>query len=367
MPAFAKRIPVTKPILPDISAIAQGLEEIWGRGWLTNNGPVLKAFQDELCTLFATPNVGLFSNGSLAVEAARECLDLEGEVIVPAFTFPATAHAILRAGLTPVFADLEPNRLTIDPNTIEDLCTERTAAILGVHMFGMPCYVDELQDIADRRGAALVYDAAHMLGIRYQGKPISDYGDASMFSLHATKAVHAVEGGALVYKDASLQPKLASFINHGIGGQSRRGTNAKMSELHALVGRLVLADLPQINTRLQKLRDFYDAAFADIEAVDPVYHHFEHVEGQSGFYPILFDQKHVHRDDIMAALGAENIDTRAYFDPPLNEDARFGATPEGTSIAKDISGRIMAVPFFADLELDDAGKIVEVLCSALDK
>lgn len=366
MPLFPSRVPVTRPFLPDISAIAAELEEVWARGWLTNNGPQLHAYRDDLCALFETPHVDLLANGAVTLEAILECMELEGEVIVPAFTFPATAHAVLRAGLKPVFADIEPTRLTVDPEAVEALCTDRTCAILAVHMFGMPCYVDELQEIADRRGIALVYDAAHMLGIRYQGRPISAYGDAAMFSLHATKIVHAVEGGALVYRDAALRPKLASFVNHGIGGASRRGTNAKMSELHALVGRIVLAELPRISVRLEKLRAFYDDALSDLAGVQRVYHVCDGLEGPSGFYPVLFDKDVRPRDEIMVALAADNIDTRAYFDPPLNEDPRFGADPVGTPVAKDISGRIMALPFFADLDHEDAGKIVMALKRAIE-
>ena len=361
--AFDTMIPVARPFLPSLDEYSQGLKNVWERVYLSNGGPELKAFEAQLAELCATPNTMLFSNGSLALEAMLEMFELDGEVILPTFTFAATANAVVRAGLTPVFADIEPDRLTIDPDHVAQLCNERTVAIMGVHMFGMPCLVDELAAIAHEKDVPLIYDGAHAFALTYRGRPISDYGDASMFSLHATKAIHSAEGGLLVFKDGAKRRWLDDFVNHGLGGIARRSTNAKMSEPIALLGRLVLAHLPEVRQRMLDLRACYDEALTEIGGLTPVCKIIPGVEGTSGFYPFLLDEAQcgVSRDELMAHLASHNIASRAYFSPPLNEDPRMQAPPTSTPVAKDISSRIVAVPFYADLTEEKARIISDVV------
>lgn len=356
--AFPELVPVARPFLPPLSAYCAGLESVWKRAYLSNAGPEFQAFCENLSHLCETDNVMLFANGSLALEAALEMFELKGDVILPSFTFPSTANAVVRAGLNPVFADIEPQRFTLDPAHVARLCNKNTAAIIGVHMFGMPCFVDELAAIAAEHDIPLIFDGAHAFAVRYKGRPLSDYGDASMFSLHATKALHSAEGGLLVFKDAARKAWLSDFANHGLAGLAGRATNAKMSEPLALLGRLVLDHLPEVRQRLLELRECYDRELAGIAGITPIYHAIPELEGASGFYPILLEPDLIgmSRDEFMDRLRGYNIATRAYFSP-LHHEPRFRAGNVDAPVTNDRSRRIVAVPFFADLGLENAKTI----------
>lgn len=362
-PLFKELVPVARPFMPPLQDYCAALERVWDRAYLSNGGPELVDFRERLSDLCQTDNTLLFSNGSLALEAALEMFDLRGDVILPSFTFPSTANAVVRAGLKPVFADIEPERLTIDPDHVARLCSGTTAAILGVHMFGMPCFVEELAAIAAQHKIPLIFDGAHAFAVTYKGHPISDYGDASMFSLHATKALHSAEGGLLVFKDAERGPWLADFINHGLAGVAGRATNAKMSEPIALLGRLVLEHLPVVRQSLLALRECYDRELAGLPGIKPIYHAIPDLEGASGFYPILLEPEIIgmSRDAFMDCLRIQNVATRAYFSPPLHTDPRFGASHVDARVTTDFSSRIVALPFFADLGLENAQAIASLV------
>ena len=362
-PVFDTLVPVARPFMPPLEQYCESLKGIWDRAYLSNGGPELQAFEKALAAVCGTKNLAVFSSGSLALEAALEMLETRGEVILPSFTFPATVNAVVRAGLVPVFADIEPNRLTIDPVEVDRLCNERTAAILGVHMFGMPCLVDELATIAARRNLPLIYDGAHAFALTYQGRSVASFGDASMFSLHATKALHSAEGGVLTVRDPERLQWVRDFASHGLGGIATRSTNAKMSEPVAALGRLVLSYLPELRRRLIALRACYDAAIADIPGVAPVCRPIDGLEGTSGFYPILINpaESGVSRDELGRKLLMQNIASRAYFSPLLNQDPRLDVPRNDTPVALDISRRIIALPFFADLEPADALRIADTV------
>jgi dTDP-4-amino-4,6-dideoxygalactose transaminase len=209
-------IRLTRPLLPRLSDFVSLLEEIWGEGWLTNRGNQLQLLERRLKRTLQCENLSLFCNGTMALMLGLKALHLTGEVITTPFTFPATVHAIDWAGLTPVFADIDSETLCIDPRSVEEAITERTSAILAVHVFGVPCDVSALEKIARKYGLRLIYDAAHAFGVEINGIPIGSFGEMSMFSFHATKLFHTAEGGCLIYGDPSLRRKMDLLHNFGI-------------------------------------------------------------------------------------------------------------------------------------------------------
>jgi len=240
---FEKPIYVTRPFLPPFEEFARGLEEIWETRWLTNNGPILQRFGQELSNLFETDNLCLFNNGTLALQIALQGMGISGEVITTPFTFVATTHALFWNKIRPVFVDIEPDYYTIDPEKVEAAITPWTTAILAVHVFGYPCKLNALADIARRHNLKLIYDAAHVFGVKVGNKSIAHFGDLSMFSFHATKSFHSVEGGMLIFREAGLKGIFDYLKNFGFKNEVEvvmSGTNAKMNEMQDMMGIQVL-------------------------------------------------------------------------------------------------------------------------------
>jgi len=237
--AFDEPVHVTRPLLPPLGEYWPELEEIWRSGWLTNGGGKHRLLEASLSSLLSASYLSLFNNGTIAMIVACQALRLSGEVITTPFTFPATPHVLTWNGITPVFADIHPETMTIDPAAIEPLITARTTGILGVHVYGMPCHVEEIQQIADTFGLRVIYDGAHAFGCEIDGTPITAYGDATMLSFHATKLFHTAEGGALVVRDASIKKRVDFLKNFGIKNEIEvvmPGINGKMNELQAALG-----------------------------------------------------------------------------------------------------------------------------------
>jgi dTDP-4-amino-4,6-dideoxygalactose transaminase len=247
LPPFDAPIYVARPRLPDFDSFVQRLRTVWESAWLTNGGAQQVELEKRLQQVLGVPGLALFNNGTTALLTACRALSLRGEVITTPFTFPATPHVLSWLGVTPVFADIDPVTLNIDPERIEALITERTTAILGVHVYGVPCDVVALEDIARHRGLKLVYDAAHAFGVRLHGRGIGTFGDASAFSFHATKAFHTAEGGALACRAPEVARHAALLRNFGILNEEEveiPGLNGKMNELQAALGLAVLDELP---------------------------------------------------------------------------------------------------------------------------
>ncbi|HPF07953.1 MAG TPA: aminotransferase class I/II-fold pyridoxal phosphate-dependent enzyme, partial [Spirochaetota bacterium] len=227
---FAEPIYVTRPFLPGIEEYTEGLQEIWNNRMLTNNGPILQRFTKELCKYFETDNLTLFNNGTLALQIALQGMEISGEVITTPFTFVATSHALFWNKIRPVFVDIEPDYYTIDPEKVEAAITPWTTAILAVHVYGHPCKLDQLADIARRHNIKLIYDAAHAFGVKVDGKSIAHYGDMNMFSFHSTKLFHSIEGGMLIFPEAYTKSTLDFLKNFGFKNETEvvmPGTNAK--------------------------------------------------------------------------------------------------------------------------------------------
>ena len=243
---------VTRSFLPPFEEYAEMLKPIWDSAWLTNMGVYHEEFKERLKEYFGVKNLELFVNGHMALELVIQSMELDGEVITTPFSFSSTTHAIVRNGLTPVFCDINPNNYTLDVDQIEGLITERTCAIVPVHVYGNLCDMERIQEIADKHHLKVIYDAAHTFGETFEGKSVALWGDASMFSFHATKVFNSIEGGAVVFRDDRLEKRLYELKNFGITGYEKVeyvGANGKMNEFQAAMG---LCNLPHVESEIEK-------------------------------------------------------------------------------------------------------------------
>jgi len=367
--AFKDQIYVTKPFMPPLEEFSSGLREIWQNKWLTNHGPVLKRFEQKLARFVRSSNLCLFNNGTLALQVGLQGLRLSGEVITTPFTFVATTHALYWNKIRPVFCDIEPDYYTLDPERVEESITPWTTAILAVHIFGHPCYLQELQDIASRYNLSLIYDAAHAFGVQVAGQPISDYGDLSMFSFHATKLFHSLEGGMLVFQDPDLKTTFNYLQNFGFENELEvvmPGTNAKMNEMQALMGELNLEYLQAVLDRRKDIDSVYRErlhGLPGLHLTDPPPAPVEH---NYSFFPVLIDGEEfgMSRDELYQALKRFNVFTRRYFYPLVCDYPCYRSIKvrDGLPVARKVSSRILTLPIYYDLGLDDVHKICDIIC-----
>lgn len=361
-----KEIYTTRPLLPELASYVEKLEEIWDSQWLSNGGEKHKELERVLKAWLGVQNVSLFNNGTTALMVAIQSLRLQGEVITTPFSFPATAHVLPWNGITPVFCDIEPEGLTIDPSKIESLITARTSAILGVHVYGVPCQVEEIQDIANRHGLKVVYDAAHAFGSLYKDKPLVEYGDISMLSFHATKLFHTGEGGALVYADSNLKQRVEYLKNFGIKNEHEvllPGINGKMNELQAALG---LAVMPLVNEERAKrsvLREIYMDGLNKIPGVRVI--EVPSYATNSEQYCCISVDEGVYglsRDDLYVLLRKEGYLVRKYFHPLISSYPCYSslpsANPEFLSVASSVSSRVLCLPFYGELAQEEVENIV---------
>jgi dTDP-4-amino-4,6-dideoxygalactose transaminase len=349
-------IRLAQPLLPDLDDFTPHLEEIWKAGWLTNRGNKAVELEKRLQAALGAENLSLFCNGTIALLLGLKALKLSGEVITTPFTFPATAHSIDWAGLTPVFADVDPRTLNIDPAKVETAITERTSAILAVHVFGIPCDVEALQKIADKHQLKLIYDAAHAFGTEVKGVPIGQFGDMSMFSFHATKLFHTAEGGGLVYRDPALRQELYLLHNFGIQDEDTvvlSGTNGKMNELQAALGLCVLDLVEQERGKRARVVDCYReelAGFAGGRLLLPG----EDVRSSCQYLPVLFaDESGRHRDAVFHRLRDQQILARRYFRPLCSTYPCYSGLPSAASenlpVATAAERQILCLPLHGEI------------------
>ena len=365
---FENPINVTRPFLPPLANFTAGLEEIWANAWLTNNGPVIKRYQKKLSDYFGTDNLCLFNNGTLALQIALQGLRLSGEVITTPFTFVATTHALYWNKIRPVFVDIEPEHYTLDPAKVEAAITPWTTAILAVHVYGYPCRLRELADIAWRHKLLLLYDAAHAFGVTVAGRSIGSYGDLSMFSFHATKLYHSLEGGMLMFGDPGLKKIFDYLKNFGFENELEvvmAGTNAKMNEVQALMGLQVLDHLEGIISRRKQIDAVYRSRLATIPGVcipelPPANVHYNHA-----YFPIEIDAGEfgMSRDDLYAALQKYNVFARRYFYPLVSDFAcyRSLSITDPLTTAKQVARRILTLPIYDSLALPDVERICDII------
>ncbi len=366
---------VTSSFIGDKKKIVENIYNCLESGMLTNEGVQLKQLEKEIKEYLDVENISLFCNGTIALMIALKGLGLTGEVITTPFTFPATVHALEWLGLTPVFCDINVDTMCIDAEKIEALITDKTSAILGVHVYGIPCDVIKIDEIAAKHRLKVVYDAAHSFLTRINNKSIGLYGDVSMFSFHATKLFNTIEGGALIYNDKELTEKFYLLKNFGIKTPEEvilSGINGKMNEIQAIVG---LENLRSLETEIQKrkeLFEFYNSELSDIDGVKLI-NYPANTTSSFQYYPIRVEPNitNTSRDEIFEELKIQNILARKYFYPlcsnyPLYSNIQ-SANKALLPVANKISEEILCLPFFGSLEKHIAKTICNVIKSCVKK
>lgn len=362
-------INVTRSSMPDFEEYCEEIKELWYSHWLTNMGVKHKELESELKKYLDIPYVTLYTNGHLALENVIAAMNFEkgSEVITTPFTFASTTHAIVRNGLVPVFCDINDFNYTIDVTKIENLITEKTVAIIPVHVYGNMCDVEEIQRIADKNNLKVIYDAAHAFGVKYKGLSSAYFGNASMFSFHATKVFNTIEGGAVCFKDSSLDQVLYDMKNFGIRGPEEVayiGGNAKMNEFQAAMGICNLRHLDDEIGKRKTVVEHYRERLSNVEGIK-LCKIQENVESNYAYFPVVFDDYKYSRDEIFDRLGNEGIVARKYFFPLTNSFDCYKGFPtageEKTPTAKYIADRVLTLPLYADLDLDDVDRICDII------
>jgi len=369
MEKLKEPIMVTRPLMPELSNYTENLKDIWASKWLSNGGAQHQELEKQLKAYIQAPNISLFNNGTTALMTAVQSLRLQGEVITTPFTFPATTHVLAWNNITPVFCDIDPVRLTIDPKKIERLITAKTSAILGVHVYGVPCHVDEIQDIADRHGLKVIYDGAHAFTTQHNGKPIAEYGDITMFSFHPTKLFHTGEGGALVYNDPNLKQRIEYLKNFGIKNEEEvllPGINGKMGELQAAMGLNVLPLVKEEQNKRAEIRRVYEHAFESIKGITVVKVP-ENTTSSEQYFCIQINEEFFgeNRDQVYNRLKNNNIMARKYFYPLVSDypcyNSLISVQDENLSKAKNISKEVLCLPLYGNLILDEVNIILSTI------
>ena len=353
---------VTKPFMPSKKEFKNYLDEIWENEWLTNNGPIHKKFEQSLEEYLKADNITLTVNGHSALDTAIKGLELKGEVITTPFTFASTTHSLTLNNITPVFCDIKESDLTIDEDKIEDLITDKTTAIMPVHVYGHMCNIERIEEIAKRHNLKVIYDAAHTFGVNYKGKAISNYGDVSMLSFHATKIFHTIEGGALIYNDKKMKQTFETLKNFGIEGEETInfvGGNSKMNEFQASMGLINLKHIDKLIEERKKITLYYRKLLKELNGIkffepENLYKDYNY---NYSYLPILIE----NRDELYKFLKKYNIYTRKYFYPIVPEFGCYKEKYKDTKVpvAKKISSQVLCLPLYNGLKKEDVDFIVD--------
>lgn len=368
---FEDPIYVVRPVLPDFDDYVSQLSNVFDSKWLTNEGPKSKLLTEKLVEKLGVEFISLFCNGTLALQLACKALNLTGEVITTPFTFPATPHSLSWNRLKPVFCDIEEETFNLDVNKIEYLINENTSAIMPVHVFGSPCEVYRIQEIADKYGLKVIYDAAHAFGVKVDGIPIGRFGDMSMFSFHATKLFSTVEGGALTFSNSDLVQSLYYLKNFGIKNEEEVveiGSNAKMNELQAAFGLITIHKVDEEIRKRHKLTMAYRDGLKDIVGIRFL-KDLPGVDHNYQYMPILIDEEAfgISRDLVYERLKDYNVFARRYFYPLCSQlacyknlDIRPGSD---LKVAEKITKQVLCLPLYGDLREEDVFNICKILAS----
>lgn len=373
-PAFAQPLHVGRPYLGNRQRLFERLEGVLERGWVTNDGPLVRELEVQLARRLAVKHCVAVCNGSLALQLCARALGLRGEVILPSFTFVATAHALAWDGLVPIFGDIGRHTHTIDPAHVAELMTEQTSAIVGVHLWGRPCDIAALSAIARARRVRLIFDAAHAFGCTYDDRPIGGFGDAEVFSFHATKFFHTLEGGAVATNDDDLAAKLRLMRNHGIAGLDRvagLGINAKMSEMCAATGLTLLEELEDILAINRRNDARYRRALAGIAGLR-LLDYDDRQQSNRQFVVVEVDAQRagIGRDALVDVLRAENVLARRYFYPGCHrvEPYRGFAATRSLPETERVADRVVCLPTgpaVSEADIDVIAQIVRIACAPL--
>lgn len=363
------KILVTRSSMPSYEEYCEEIKEIWDSHWLTNMGVKHQELQKSLEDYLGIRHVTLYTNGHLALENVIGALNLPkgGEVITTPFTFASTTHAIVRNGLVPVFCDIREDDYTMDTEKLEELITDNTVAIVPVHVYGNMCNVEEIERIAEKYGLKVIYDAAHAFGVKYKGISSALFGDASMFSFHATKVFNTIEGGCVCFKDdkyATLLDDMKNFGIHGPESVQYVGGNAKMNEFQAAMG---ICNLRHLDTEIEKRKKIVEKYRSRLENIDGIKLSAiqKDVESNYAYFPVVFDGYKYTRNEVFEKLAEVGVGARKYFFPLTNSFECYRNYPtagvEKTPIAQHMALRVLTLPLYADLSLDDVDKICDVI------
>jgi dTDP-4-amino-4,6-dideoxygalactose transaminase len=364
-----KAITVTQPCLPPLEEFIPYLQQIWDNKWLTNNGPLHQQLENELAEYLGVKYISLFSNGTLALITALQALNITGEVITTPFSFVATTHSLWWNKITPVFVDIEPEYLNLDPAKIEAAITNKTSAIMPVHVYGNPCKLEEIQRIADKHGLKVIYDAAHAFGVKKDGISILNYGDLSVLSFHATKVFSTIEGGAIICHSAEMKHHIDNLKNFGFRDEivvEEPGINAKLNEVQAAYGLLQLKYIDSFIDKRKEITQLYQTLLKDIAGIQFL-HDMEDVTHGYSYFPILIDERKygISRDILYEKLKESNIFARRYFYPLISNFEPYrelqSANPANLPIATKVALQVLCLPIYVELEKDDIQRICEII------
>jgi len=364
-----KPITVTQPCLPPLEEFMPYLQQIWQNKWLTNNGPLHQQLEKELAEYLGVKYISVFSNGTLALITALQALNITGEVITTPFSFVATTHSLWWNKIKPVFVDIEPEYLNLDPTKIEAAITPQTTAIMPVHVYGNPCQVDEIQAIADKHGLKVIYDAAHAFGVKINGNSVLNYGDLSVLSFHATKVYSTIEGGAIICHTEEMKHHIDNLKNFGFHGETvveEPGINAKLNEVQAAYGLLQLKYVDGFIDRRKEITELYRSLLKDISGI----HFLDDMEGVThgySYFPILIDKDKFgkSRDELYEYLKSKNIYSRRYFYPLISSFEPYNklesSAPHNLQMATKISEEVLCLPIYVELSDMQVTQIVEFI------
>jgi len=364
-----KKILVTQPELPCLDDFIPMLEDIWESKWLTNNGKYHQKFEKELAEYLGVPFVSLFSNGTLALISALQVMRITGEVITTPYSFVATTHSLHWNGIKPVFVDIDPNTLNLDPKKIEAAITPKTTAIMPVHVYGNPCDVEAIKEIADTYGLKIIYDAAHAFNVDVKSKSVLNYGDMSILSFHATKVFNTIEGGAIICKDEATKKRIDYLKNFGFAGETKviaPGINAKMNELQSAYGLLQLKNIDNAIAKRKEVTNLYRELLSGIKGISFL-NDIEGVKHNYAYFPIFVNSKEYGktRDELYEKLNKHNIHGRRYFYPLISQFPTYSgldsARKENLPVAESAAERVICLPLYPDLGFDVVSKICDII------
>ena len=357
-----KKILVTQSSMPPYEEYIEAIKPLWETHWLTNMGRYHQELEIKLKEYLGVAELSLMVNGHMALELAIQAFDFpEGsEVITTPFTFISTTHAIVRNHLKPIFCDVKVSDGTIDEEKIEDLITEKTVAVVPVHVYGNVCNIEEIQRIADNYGLKVIYDAAHAFGIQYDGKGIGNYGDASIFSFHATKVYNTIEGGAVSFADYKMYQKLYNLKNFGIRGEelvTEVGANAKMNEFAAIMGLCNLRYVKKAFEERKKRYEYYKERLMKVKGIS-FFDRNRAANNNYAYFPILVEDDFIlSRDDLYNTLKENNIYSRKYFYPLSSDQACFKNMYKKMNLdcARQLARKVLILPLYENLEMENLG------------
>jgi len=362
---------VARPFLPPLEEFVPYLEKIWGSHILTNDGPFHQELEQKLCDYLGVKYISLFSNGTMALIAALQVLKISGEVITTPFSFVATTHALWWNNIKPVFVDIDPVTYNLDPEKIEAAITPKTSAILPVHVFGNPCKVEKIQEIAERYGLKVIYDAAHAFGVKLNGTSVANFGDLSVLSFHAIKVFNTFEGGAVICHDENTKELIDKFKNFGITSETTvvaPGINAKMNELQAALGLLQLKYVDELIEKRKLIAEVYIDELKNIPGID-LLNDIPEVKHNYAYFPVLIKavQFGRTRDEVYEELKRQGIHGRRYFYPLISQFPTYSglgsAQPGKMPIAERVTKQILCLPIYPDLDIAVVKRICRIIVS----